>query len=166
MKTLGSGLLVLALMAVGCGKESAPGGPGASTAPGGAAAPGKTANGDAKALENTFTIKVPATETSIDQGENKDVTVSVDRGDQFKQKVALAFTAPDGVTVTPASGDVTPDMKEMKVNVAVAPGAALGHHELKVMATPETGKAVSEMIKIEVKEGSGAAAPKEAPPPK
>jgi hypothetical protein len=159
MKTLGSGLLILALMAVGCGKESEPGGPGASTKPGGTVAPGTTANGGSKALENTFTIKVPATETSIDQGENKDITVAVDRGDQFKQKVALAFAGPEGVTVTPASGDVTADLKDMKVNVAVAPGTALGHHELKVTATPETGKAVTEVIKIEVKEGSGAAAP-------
>jgi len=162
MKKLGSGLLILALMAVGCGKESEPGGPGASTRP---TTPGGTAaNGNGKAMENTFTVKVPATETSIDQGENKDITLTVNRGDTFKQKVALAFDPPAGVTVTPNMADVTSDLKDVKINVAVAPTAALGHTEIKVTATPETGKAVTESFKVEVKKGDGTGS-REAPPP-
>jgi len=115
-------------------------------------------------LENTFTVKVPATETSIDQGENKDMTLTINRGDTFKQKVSLAFDPAAGVTVTPNMADVTPDSKDVKINVAVAPTAALGHTEIKVTATPETGRAVTESFKVEVKEGNGTRT-REAPPP-
>jgi hypothetical protein len=155
-------MLVLALMAVGCGKESAPGGPGATAKPNGTTTNG-TAGIDSK---NTFTIKVPATDVNIDQGEGEDVTLTVDRGDQFKQKVALAFEAPPGVTVTPKSADVMPDQKDIKVRISADAAAALGKGPITVTATPEAGKAVSQKFQIDVKKGDGTNTEKPAPPPK
>jgi uncharacterized membrane protein len=159
-------MLTLTAFAVGCGKESEPGGPGAktTTTPNG----GSKTYAEGKAGENTFTLKVPATDVNLTQGEEKTITLTVDRGKDFKQKVAVTVEPPQGVTVTPASHEVPAGEKEFKVRVTAASKAPLGKADMRVTATPETGKAVSEMVKVDVQEGDPNAPPKtptDAPPP-
>lgn len=150
-----------ALALTGCAKESPPGGPGATTTP--APNGNKTYTSDA-AKENTFTLKVPGTDVHIDQGETDEVTVSIDRGDDFKQKVAVAITTPEGVTATPNKFDIMPGETEFKVTLAAGATAPVGPGNVKVDATPETGTAVSQSFKVDIKKDAGDTATPANPP--
>lgn len=135
-------------VASGCSNESKPGGPGATTKP--------TTTGETKVVaENsaqTFTLKAPATETNIDQGKDDEVTLTIDRGTDFKQAVKVAFEAPQGITITPPAGEFAAGSTEMKVRVAAAATAPVGKADVKVTGTPETGKPVMTTFPVEVKE--------------
>lgn len=82
MKSLFCLSLVAALGLCGCQKESAPGGPGATAKPG-------TAGNGSETVTNksdTFTLKVPAGNVNVQQGKEQEVTLSIDRGSEFKTK--------------------------------------------------------------------------------
>lgn len=138
------GLIVVA----GCSNESKPGGPGATTKP--------TTSGETKVVaensDQTFTIKAPGTETNLDQGKDEEVTLTIDRGKDFKQAVKVAFEAPQGITITPPTGEFGADTTEMKVRVAAAATAPVGKADVKVTGTPETGKPVVTNFMVDVKE--------------
>jgi hypothetical protein len=148
-RTLVPAVLVCGMMAAsGCSNESKPGGPGATTKP--------TPKGETQVVadnpDQTFTVKVPATETNIDQGKDDEVTLTIDRGKDFKQAVKVAFEAPQGVTITPPSGEFAAGSTEMKVRVAAAATAPVGKADVKVTGTPETGKPVMTTFPVEIKE--------------
>lgn len=149
LRSMTVALAMLGLCFVGCEKESDMGGPGAST-------PNNSTTQDADREDNTFTIKVPNGVTII-QGANKEAVVSIDRGEVFKQAVAVEFTAPAGVTVTPASETITADKDELTVLISVEDNATIGETNIQVTGTPETGKAVSVQlpVKIEAKQDNG-----------
>jgi len=96
-------------------------------------------------------LKVPSTDVDITQGEGDDVTLSIDRGSDFKQKVDLKFEAPAGVTVTPEPASILSTDNDIKIRVAAAADAKPGKAGLKVTAIPETGKEISESFTVEVK---------------
>jgi len=154
MKPLACGLMALSLLAVGCAKESPPGGPGAVTR---TTPDGKTTTQGSSA--DTFTLKVPAMSSNVEQGRDKEVTLSIDRGHDFKQKVTVAVEPPAGLAVNPESKDVAPDQKDIKIRIAAAPTAETGSRTVHVTATPETGTAVSETFSVEVKASEPAAPP-------
>src|SRR5437868_11843852 len=69
-----------ALMAViGCGEKSTPGGPGAT------GSHTKTMTG--APANDTFRITVPMTSTTIKQGDQKEIEISVDRSKDFHEDV-------------------------------------------------------------------------------
>lgn len=147
--TLIPAALLCGMMAVtGCSNESKPGGPGATTKP--------TTSGETKVVadnpDQTFTLKAPGTETNLDQGKDEEVTLTLDRGKDFKQGVKVAFEAPQGITITPATGEIAAGSTEMKVRVAAAATAPVGKADIKVTGTPETGKTVATTFKVDVKE--------------
>jgi len=139
--------LGLALV-VGCESKSPPGGPNAPHAK----SPSGPVVGTA---DNTFRLKVPATEMSIKQGETKELSIGLDRGTGFNQDVELRFeNLPPGVTVTPSSGNLPASEKEpWKVMVSAAANAALGHQKITVVGKPTTGDSTSTTVNIEVKAG-------------
>lgn len=150
MKSLLASAFVLSVLAIGCSKESAPGGPGAK--PTGTTPEGKSTSTTPAGNDNTFTLKVPATDVNVKQGENSEITISIDRGSKFQQKVDVKLDVPAGVTATPATITIPSSDKEAKVQLSAAADAAIGKHAVKATATPETGTPVSETFNIEVKE--------------
>jgi hypothetical protein len=142
-------LLGLALIAdTGCG-ERKPGGPGVSNPPA-----DKDKN---KPLvgqgENTFKLAPPTLPASITQGETKNVTISIKRGDNFQEDVNVKFEGlPKGVTVDPASPKIAKSETEAKVNLKAGNDAALGEFTVKVIGAPTKGAdASSEMTVIVTK---------------
>lgn len=145
-----------------CSKESAPGGPGASQGPAEPAADNmpSTSTEAARPAESatvtdsaqTFTLKVPSATTHIKRGANDQVTLSISRGSKFDQAVTLHLTAPQGVTIEPASATIEPGQSEVKVTLTAAADAPLGDQQIKVSATPQTGKAVDEMLTVKIDE--------------
>src|SRR5207245_9187312 len=101
----------------------------------------------------TFRIAAPATETSLKQGEEKEVDVTIDRSKDFKQDVTLTFKTDKGVTVTPSSATVKASDKDTKVKVKVAAekDAPIGEATVQVTAKPETGDSTSAEFKVKVK---------------
>jgi hypothetical protein len=158
--------LVAAFLLAGCTEQSERGGPGVKS--NGASSKSKTtisSNGDSKTTitktttdstdiidkDKTFVVNKPLTETDLEQGESEDLTISIDRGSEFKQTVKLQFKPPQGVTVTPGDGMIGPDADDAKVVIAAAADAPVGKHKIDVTAVPESGKAVQLQIDIEVK---------------
>lgn len=164
MRALQAGLCVLGLSALtlaGCTRESPKGGPGAkaeTTTKTTSTDAGATVTTEKKTETNrtevraeTFSIEVPAGGTNVTQGKTENVTVSIDRGGSFKQPVKLTFKAPAGIKVTPAEATVAGSDSRIKVGIEAAPDAALGRHSINVIGTPETGKATSVKMDIDVK---------------
>ena len=161
MRFAWTGLFVALLALTGCTRESGKGGPGATK---GATtkAPNtedvkearqelKEAKQEARA-ENTFKLQVPSGATNVTQGMNQEATISVDRGDSFKQAVKLGFKTPQGVKVSPAEPAIKAGENEVKVLIQVAADAPVGRHTVVVTGTPETGAAVSVNMDIDVKQ--------------
>ena len=158
MKALQVGLCVVGLSAftlAGCVRESEKGGPGAkeTTTKTTTTDSGRTVTTqkETEIRGETFSIEVPRGGTNVTQGKREDVTVSIDRGGSFKQAVTLKFEAPAGVKVNPAEATIPGSDTRVKVGIEAAPDAAPGRHTINVIGTPETGKATSVKMDIDVK---------------
>ena len=143
---------IISLAVAGCTKESAPAGPGARTN-----TPSTTTTTTERSYrepdsDRTFTLKVPAGTTDIKRGQRESVTISLNRGRNFKEAVTLKFAAPSGITVEPSDVQLKSDQEEAKVMVDVADEAALGEKIIDVTATPATGKPASMSMKVKVDE--------------
>jgi uncharacterized membrane protein len=149
MRSLHTSLALLAMATIlGCGETTKPGGPGATKPKENKTVGEKTG---VTTTENTFELKLPGS-TSINQGETKVVTVSINRGKNFDQDVKLDFAGvPTGVKVTPANPSLKASEKSVDVTIAAAADAALGEHTIKVAGAPGTGSATSGELKITVK---------------
>src|SRR5689334_3324062 len=102
---------------VGCDKGT-PGGAGVTS-------PSQKA-GNVKQTEDTFTLSLPTFSTKVKQGETKEITVSLSRGKNFGEDVALKFeNLPKGVTLEPAAPTIKHGDKDAKVKVKAADDAAL-----------------------------------------
>jgi len=172
MKRLSMGLLTLSLalvLSAGCSRESNKGGPapdkkGGTTGTTGTGTNGHGTTGTATTGTGTtgsnerddFTISVPRGNTNVDQGGQTNIDVSVNRHGKFDQEVTLKFdpAAGSGLKVEPATVKVPKDKNKEQVTVQADAGAKTGSTNIKVTATPTTGKAVEENIGIDVKAGS------------
>jgi hypothetical protein len=137
-----AGLIGLA----GCDTRSTPGGPGATT-------PKRSTDVGLGQAENTFELDPPNTQTTIEQGQTKTITLGIDRGKNFSQDVKLDFSnVPPGVTITPpADGTLKASEKEVQVTIAAAKDAALGEHTITVTGTPaREGPKATNTFKIQV----------------
>ena len=136
-----AGVLVAAF---GCGEKSPPGGPGAT---------GTHTRSVTGTPHDTFRLVVPSTTTTLKQGEQKEVEITVDRAKDFHEDVALTFSAPKGLKVTPSSHTVKASEADTKVKVMVAADkdAPVGAHTIHVEAKPQTGVTTSADFKVEVK---------------
>ena len=148
----------------GCSQESTPGGPGASrqartsttttTTPTSSKSVTTTANKPVITdKNNTFTLKVPEMTTTVDQGKKEDVTISINRGSQFKETVRIQFRAPKGVTITPAEPVIQAGQDKVTVSIQATTDAAAGKSNIEVTAVPENGRSVSLEMPVQVKHG-------------
>lgn len=101
--------------------------------------------------KETFTVKAPTTSTTIKQGDKKTVELTLNRGKDFKQDVALKADADTGITV-----DLDPktvhasDKATVNATVTAAKDAAVGDHKVTVVATPEKGNATEVTFTVKV----------------
>jgi uncharacterized membrane protein len=132
MKTAITGVLTLALAAmVGC-QSSSPRG-------------GSVLKGEG------FKVAAPTFATEIQQGQTGYVTVSLERGDYFKQDVKLQINASAGISVDPASVTIkASDKPDVQVTIVAAQNAALGEYHVSVRGVPETGEPTSTVFTVKV----------------
>jgi hypothetical protein len=168
MRSLLATSLAGLLMLTGCNRESERGGPGATSNPAaksGQPAPNTEAVKEARqdlreakqearqeARENqTFTLEVPKT-TDVSRGKRQEVTVTLNRGENFDQMVKLQFKAPPGLKVVPDQAAIQKGESGSKVLIEAAADAAAGEQAIEVIGTPETGAAVTVRMPVEVQE--------------
>jgi hypothetical protein len=138
---------IISLAVAGCTKESTPAGPGAKTNTTTTTTERSYREPDS---DRTFTLKVPAGTTNIKRGDRESVTISLNRGRDFKEVVTLKFSPPIGITVEPTEVQLKADQSEAKVMLDVADEAAVGEKVIDVTATPATGKPASMSMKVKV----------------
>ena len=133
MKTAITIVLMLALAAMyGCQSSSSP-------------------RGGGMTKEVGFKIAVPTSGTEIKQGQTQNFTVSLERGDYFKQDVKLQIEASTGISVDPTSVIIkASDKPDVQLRIEVAKGAALGKYLVYVKGTPETGEPTSTVFDVKV----------------
>jgi hypothetical protein len=148
MKAIFSGFIVLSLIGlIGCTSSSDKvGGPGATNT-----TDKSPPLGGPK--EGTFHLNPPRVADSIKQSASDVVTISIDRGKNFDEDVALAFEdVPDHVTLDPKISSIKKGEKEAKVTVKVGEKAGLGKHDIKVIGKPTKGDTAETHFTINVKE--------------
>ncbi len=100
-----------------------------------------------------FKIDVPTFDTKIKQGEFKSVTISLERGDFFKQDVTLEFKLVEGkgITFDPAKVLVkASDKPDVQLQVSADKDAALSEYRVSVIGTPKTGEPASMEFNVKV----------------
>jgi len=100
-----------------------------------------------------FKIVVPAFDTKIKQGEVQSVTISLERGDAFKQDVTLEIklSKGEGVTFDPAKVTVkASDKPDVQLRITAPKDAALGEYIVSVTGTPTTGEPTSVKFNVKV----------------
>jgi uncharacterized membrane protein len=98
-----------------------------------------------------FKIAVPTFEIEIKQGETQSVTISLERGESFKQDVKLEFKAAKGISIEPTDIMVkASDKPEVALRITVPKDAALGVYKISVKGTPKTGEPTSTEFNVKV----------------
>jgi uncharacterized membrane protein len=100
-----------------------------------------------------FKIAVPTFDTKIKQGEVQSVTISLERGDSFKQDVTLQIklSKGEGLTFDPAKVIVkASDKPDVQIKITVPKDAALGEYNISVTGTPTTGEPTSVEFNVKV----------------
>ena len=136
MKSLFTGLVATAVIAMtGC-SQGTPGGPGVTKV-----TANKPVYGEA---DDTFNLRLPPMSTSMKQGDTKTVSISIARGKNFDQDVTLKLAdVPKGVTLDPSSPVIKRGDTETKLTLKVAADASLGDFTLKVTGQPAKSGAES-----------------------
>jgi len=176
---LSLGLMTVLFVSFGCGNKSDLGGPGASntatsrmssyppadtsstTHTTGTAqtthreAAGANSHRDilGKPKNDTFDLKAPSLATKVKQGESKQVTITVERSNDFKEDVTLkAMTSDKGLTISPSTAMVKASdaNTDVKFTVTVTKEAAIGEHTITVTASPSKGAPTSVSFKVDV----------------
>jgi uncharacterized membrane protein len=100
-----------------------------------------------------FKIIVPSFDTKIKQGEVQSVTISLERGESFKQDVTLEIklSKGEGITFDPAKVIVkASDKPDVQLTITALKGAALGEYKVSVKGTPTTGEPTSVEFNVNV----------------
>lgn len=108
--------------------------------------------GGTPGTNSTFSISAPTLTTTIKQGDTQTVKLTLNRGSDFKQNVALTATAPEKIKATLNKTTVAPSDpgNDVELTIAVAKDAPLGDQVIKVTSTPQGGNAVAVDVKIKV----------------
>ncbi len=132
MKTAITILMTLALVAI-CGCES------------------NSPRGGGMTKDVGFKIAVPTLDTNVKQGEVRAATVSLQRGESFKQDVRLQIQASEGISVDPTDVLVKASASpEVQLRMAATKNTALGAYLVSVKGTPENGEPTSTAFTVKV----------------
>ena len=98
-----------------------------------------------------FKIAAPTFSTEVKQGETKNVTVALKRGEYFKRDVKLQIEASSGISVEPTKVMVkASDSPDVQLQISAPKDAAIGSYQISVKGTPETGESTSTMFNVKV----------------
>lgn len=100
-----------------------------------------------------FKIAAPTFDTKVKQGEVQNVTITLERGESFKQDVTLELklTKGEGLTLDPAKVIVKAgDEPNVQITITAAKNAAIGEHVITVTGTPTTGEPTTTEFKVKV----------------
>jgi uncharacterized membrane protein len=98
-----------------------------------------------------FKIAAPVFDTKIKQGEVQNVTISIERGESFKQDVELQIEAAEGISVEPTKVMVeASDKPDVQIKITAPKDAALGVYRVSVKGTPKTGEPTSTEFDVKV----------------
>ena len=98
-----------------------------------------------------FKIAVPTFDTDVKQGEVRAVTVSLHRGEYFKQEVKLQIQASEGISVDPTDILVkASESPDVQLRIATTKDTALGAYLVTVKGTPKTGEPTSTAFTVKV----------------
>jgi uncharacterized membrane protein len=98
-----------------------------------------------------FKIAVPTFDTDVKQGEVRAVTVSLHRGEYFKQGVTLQIKASEGISVAPTEIFVkASESPDVQLRIATTKDTALGAYLVSVKGTPKTGEPTSTAFTVKV----------------
>ena len=98
-----------------------------------------------------FKIAVPTFDTEVKQGEVRAVTVSLQRGESFKQDVKLHIQASKGISVDPTDLLVkASESPDVQLRIAATKDTALGAYLVTVKGTPRTGEPTSTAFTVKV----------------
>jgi len=101
--------------------------------------------------EETFKLSGPVMPTTVHQEKKETVTISVDRGKDFKEDVTLTSTTDvKDVTIDPKTTTVKAGDKDAKLTIAAGKDAPLGDAVIKVEGKPEKGKATTLDFKVKI----------------
>ena len=130
MKTAITIVLTLALMAVSSCKQQSPQG--------------------GESEDERFKISTPSVK-KVKQGEVQTATVSLKRGDYFKQDVELQIKTTTGISIEPTKVWIkASDKPDVQLRITAAKDAALGEYRVFVKGTPETGEPISAEFNVKV----------------
>jgi uncharacterized membrane protein len=100
-----------------------------------------------------FKIAVPTSDTDVKQGDVRSVTISLRRGEYFKQDVRLQIEASEGVSIYPAEILVkASESPDVQLRIATTRNTALGSYLVSVKGTPKTGEPTSTAFTVKVVE--------------
>jgi hypothetical protein len=154
MRSSFAGLAVTMLAALsGCTKGT-PGGPGATTK--------SSAFGQAN---DTFNLSAPVMAGLLQQGNQAEGSVGIQRAENFDQDVALKFTdVPKGVTIEPASPVIKHGDTDAKIMFKAGDAATQGDYQVKITGRPTIGTDAMISFKLIVfaQDGFGLNAPQKA----
>ncbi len=91
--------------------------------------------------------------TKVKQGEIQTVTISLERGDSFKQDVTLEIklSKGEGITFDPAKVIVKAgDKPDVQLTITATKDAALGEYIVSVKGTPTVGEPTSVEFNVKV----------------
>jgi uncharacterized membrane protein len=98
-----------------------------------------------------FKIAVPTFDVDMKQGDIQSVTISIERGESFKQDVKLEIFAVKGINVEPTIVTVkASDMPEVQLRITAPKDAALGAYLVSVKGTPKTGEPAATDFSVKV----------------
>jgi uncharacterized membrane protein len=107
--------------------------------------------GGGMTMDVGFKIAVPTYNTEVKQGDVRTVTVSLKRGESFKQDVMLQINTTKGISVDPTNILVKASEKpDVQLTITVPKDAALGEYGVSVKGTPATGEPTSTEFDVKV----------------
>ena len=108
-------------------------------------------SGGGPSLGEGFNLLTPARDTTLAQGATQNVTVTVNRGPDFKHDVTLETRAAKGITVEPAKVLVKASaLPDVQLKITAPKGAALGDYKIYLKGTPDLGQATSTEFTVSV----------------
>ena len=98
-----------------------------------------------------FKIVVPTGDTDVKQGDVRNVTISLQRGENFKQGVKLEIQVSEGISVFPTEVPVkASEIADIQLRIATTRDTALGAYLVSVKGTPKTGEPTSIAFTVKV----------------
>jgi len=140
------------LLPLGCNRGTS-GGPGATDPPSTPSVTGQA--------EDTFSLSV--SNTKLNQGDTKNVTIDINRGRNFGQDVAVKIgNLPQGISLVPTSPQIKHGDADTEFALSATRDAALGDFTISVTGQPATGAAAVAEMKITVAEYDAESVSREA----